>query len=102
MGRGLYRVLTAASRPFVAGASWPTRRHRPARFGRRAATVSRLSMKPTFLIGLYRDAVYRYHTKGADAQLSQRWKGVDVPQISTDFSEFAKFFCSSTKKELKN
>lgn len=53
-------------------------------------------------MNMYRDAVYRYHTKGADAQLSQRWKGVDVAKISTDFSEFAKFFCSTTKKELKN
>jgi len=59
-------------------------------------------LRPAFPIGLYRDAVYRYHTKGTKSELSQRWDGVDVRHMSTDFCEFAKCFCSPTKKNLKN
>jgi hypothetical protein len=59
-------------------------------------------LRPSYPVGMYRDAAYRYHTKGTNSELSKRWEGVDVRQISTDFCEFAKLFCSKTKKELKN
>jgi len=59
-------------------------------------------LRPSFPVGLYRDAAHRYHTKGTNAELSKRWDGVNVRQLSTDCFEFAKLFCSKTKKDLKN
>jgi hypothetical protein len=57
-------------------------------------------LRPAFPVGLFRDAAYRYHTKGANSELSKRWEGVNVRQISTKCCEFAKLFCSKTKKKL--
>jgi hypothetical protein len=59
-------------------------------------------LRPAFPIGLYRDAVYRYHTKGEKSDLSKRWEGIEIRLISTDYCEFAKCFCSKSKKDLKN
>lgn len=57
--------------------------------------------RPPFPSGLFREAVYRYHTKGEDCKMSDRWKGVRVRDVPTDYGEFAKFFCSTTQKKLR-
>jgi serine/threonine protein kinase len=57
--------------------------------------------RPPFPSGLFREAVYRYHTKGKDCNMADRWKGVRVRDVPTDYGEFAKFFCSTTQQDLR-
>jgi serine/threonine protein kinase len=53
----------------------------------------------TFPLGLFCDAASRYHTLEQSSELSQRWKGIIVRKMTTDFGEFAKCFCSKVLRE---
>jgi hypothetical protein len=56
---------------------------------------------PKLSIALFRDAAYRYHAKGREADLESRWKGVLIESIPSDFGEFSKLFCSTTQRKFK-
>ncbi len=56
--------------------------------------------RPQCPIGLFCESARNYHSKKECPEFDKMWKGIKKLQISTDFGEFAKFFCSLTQEEL--